>query len=343
MVIGNPPYVEYGTKLKSTYTLQESTYSTIPCANLHAFIAERCFCLTDTSTSKIGLIVPLPSMNTARMISLQRIIKPTKRNEVWISAYDERPSGLFSGVDQRLIIEIIHKSNLCSLHTTGINRWLSANRNLLFPTLRYSNQATETIALTASILKQSDMVEASILHKFYRNREISYYIPQGSTGDPIFYRTAGGRYWKVFLDKPFGTGGLSEKSAYISEPLGNLCCISLLSSDLFWWYYSIHFDMFNLKDYMIFGFRYTADETIKTRLIELGKRYLRSLIQFSEVKQINSKTKGQVSQRQYYVRKSKDIINEIDTALSIHYEISEKELDFIISYDMKFRMGDEDD
>ena len=320
--------------------MQESTYSTIACANLHAFIAERCFCLTDTSESKIGLIVPLPSMNTARMVSLQRIIKPTRRNEVWISAYDERPSGLFSGVDQRLIIEIIHNSDLCSLHTTGINRWLSAHRNLLFPTLKYSNQTTETIALTVSILKQSDMLEASVLNKFYRDREISYYIPQGTTGDPIFYRTAGGRYWKVFLNKSFGTGGLSEKRAYISELLGNLCCISLLSSDFFWWYYSTHFDMFNLKDYMIFGFRYTVDEAIKTRLKELGKRYFESLMHFSEVKQVNSKTKGLVLQRQYYVRKSKDIINEIDTALSLHYKISEKELDFIISYDFKFRMGD---
>ena len=94
---------------------------------------------------------------------------------------------------------------------------------------------------------------------------------------------------------------------------------------------------------MIFGFRYTADEAIKTRLKELGKRYLESLMHFSEVKQVNSKTKGLVLQRQYYVRKSKDIINEIDTVLSLHYKISEKELDFIISYDFKFRMGDKDE
>lgn len=31
------------------------------------------------------------------------------------------------------------------------------------------------------------------------------------------------------------------------------------SSNLFWWYYSLNFDMFNLKDYMIFSFRLTYD------------------------------------------------------------------------------------
>lgn len=38
---------------------------------------------------------------------------------------------------------------------------------------------------------------------------------------------------------------------------------------------------------------------------------------------------------------SKDIIDEIDKALAKHYGFTEEELDFIINYDIKYRMGDE--
>jgi len=38
---------------------------------------------------------------------------------------------------------------------------------------------------------------------------------------------------------------------------------------------------------------------------------------------------------------SKEIINSIDVALYKHYGFTEEELDFIINYDIKYRMGDE--
>ena len=38
---------------------------------------------------------------------------------------------------------------------------------------------------------------------------------------------------------------------------------------------------------------------------------------------------------------SKPIIDEIDWVLARHYGFSEEELDFIINYDIKYRMGRE--
>jgi hypothetical protein len=40
-------------------------------------------------------------------------------------------------------------------------------------------------------------------------------------------------------------------------------------------------------------------------------------------------------------RLSKPIIDEIDTVLAEHYGFTEEELDFIINYDIKYRMGKE--
>ena len=44
---------------------------------------------------------------------------------------------------------------------------------------------------------------------------------------------------------------------------------------------------------------------------------------------------------EYYPKLSKPIIDEIDKLLAKHYGFTEEELDFIINYDIKYRMGDE--
>jgi len=51
------------------------------------------------------------------------------------------------------------------------------------------------------------------------------------------------------------------------------------------------------------------------------------------------KATGIVSYDEFYPRKSKPIIDEIDRALAKHYGFTEEELDFIINSDIKYRMG----
>ncbi len=41
----------------------------------------------------------------------------------------------------------------------------------------------------------------------------------------------------------------------------------------------------------------------------------------------------------FYPSKSKHIIDEIDRVLAAHYGFTEEELNFIINYDIKYRMG----
>ena len=42
-----------------------------------------------------------------------------------------------------------------------------------------------------------------------------------------------------------------------------------------------------------------------------------------------------------YPKYSKKIIDSIDKVLAYHYEFSKEELDFIVNYDIKYRMGKE--
>ncbi|HEY0678134.1 MAG TPA: hypothetical protein VGD17_07600, partial [Chitinophagaceae bacterium] len=341
IIIGNPPYVEYGNELRSRYTLKN--YQTLDCGNLHAFTTERCLSLLHQH-GRLGLIVPLPAISTTRMASLQSLIKPGNQKipgrSAWIASFDERPAGLFNGVDQRLIIKLLSGlTNSPQLYTTGINRWTSSSRNKLFSLIRYTRQTEKERSYTNSILKLKHITaEKCILEKFYSNDPISLFRSRKQTEFAIYYRTAGGRYWKVVLNHPMGTGTVSEKVAFL-EGLNPYQAVALISSSTFWWYYSTHFDMYNLKDYMIFGFRFSnASESILSALNILGKQYLTSLEDNAVLQDISTKTKGIITQKIYVVNKSKDIIDDIDRVLGRHYGFSENELDFIINYDIKFRM-----
>ncbi len=55
----------------------------------------------------------------------------------------------------------------------------------------------------------------------------------------------------------------------------------------------------------------------------------------------NQKSTGKTETQSFKVQKSKPIINQIDKALAPHYGFTDEELDFIINYDIKYRMGQE--
>ena len=55
----------------------------------------------------------------------------------------------------------------------------------------------------------------------------------------------------------------------------------------------------------------------------------------------NDKRAGLLEIQSFQPRASKKIIDEIDTILAEHYGFTDEELDFIMNYDIKYRMGKE--
>lgn len=71
---------------------------------------------------------------------------------------------------------------------------------------------------------------------------------------------------------------------------------------------------------------------------DMGKHKVRRVAQ--------SERSGRVEYDEFWPRHSKGIIDEIDTVLARHYGFSGEELDFILNYDIKYRLGanaDEDE
>jgi hypothetical protein len=51
------------------------------------------------------------------------------------------------------------------------------------------------------------------------------------------------------------------------------------------------------------------------------------------------KQTGRTETQSFKIQKSKPVITQIDRLLARHYGFTEEEMDFIINYDIKFRMG----
>lgn len=73
----------------------------------------------------------------------------------------------------------------------------------------------------------------------------------------------------------------------------------------------------------------------------INKKLMLDLVKNSIIKVTEYKSKGTVEYQEFYPRYSKPIIDEIDAVLAHHYGFTDEELDFIINYDIKYRMGEE--
>lgn len=340
VIIGNPPYVEYSQVIKS-YKVKD--YSTLDCGNLHAFCLEKSIQIKQ-SNGYIGLIVPLAIISTPRMESAITLLKKT--SDAYFSNYECRPAKLFDGADVRLSIVILCpiKKVKFHFHSTKLIKFSSSERDVLFQNISYTD-LSKTIFDYSLIPKMSNGIEINIYNKLYSaKKRISNFISENSTIHCIYY-SYGFRYWAKILDKPtyFQSDNASkstgEKELYMFSKTDIPLIGLALSSTLFYWFYVATSDAHNFTKHIIYSF--PIDDFNDDQQNELFMKYQMELEENSIVKIANYKTTGTISFREYYVRKSKPTIDEIDKVLAQHYGFTDEELDFIINYDIKYRMGKE--
>ena len=341
VIIGNPPYVEYKkkdskTKLSVYDKYKLNGYNTIECDNLFAFAIERSIVLLNLG-SNWGMIVPLSSISTDRMIPLISLLHEKSSH---ISNYSWRPGRLFDGANLQLSIIIGSASTQDVLRSTKYLMWDSNTREILFSKIMYSSVEDKT--LLGAIPKLGDNVSVSILNKLRSQKQsLSSVIISRQQNDIVYYRR-GGLYWKVFVDKP--TGSSEEKVLNLIDSTNRYLIIALLSSDLWWYYFTITSDCRHLgnRDISSFPFDYKrCNTTLINELTRLGQDYVKDLFTNAENTVRIYKGLRDVECISFKVKYSKPIIDEIDKVLAKHYGFTEEELDFIINYDIKYRMGDE--
>lgn len=182
------------------------------------------------------------------------------------------------------------------------------------------------------IPKVGDEIELNILTKLYKVKTKlgDLYC---KTGDQIFYRKAGGRYYKIIMKTPSSSS--AEDNIVIPSKFVNLVGASL-SSTLFYWFWLIHSDWHNLRTSELSMFPIPFKNYSEEDLDEIEKRYnkyLEDLVQNSKIMQSGL--------RCYYARKSKIYIDEIDDFIGEKYGLEKDEIEFIKNYDSRYRINEE--
>lgn len=346
VIIGNPPYVEHSS---NDFAYSLSHLITSECGNLYGNCIERGLTI-GSANGMFSFIVPVAITCSKRM---DKVIDMLKKDSSYLlfANFDDRPGKLFEMIEHLRAAIFISSRRKCVnnryIFATKYNRWHTEHRDLLFNNLHYVQ--VDEFVNSFIIPKFSYPVECSINKKLQNCKSIiaSTYTYIGS--NKVFYRAAGGGYFLLIKNqksKTYINGKLedvkAEKFITIKNEYNSIAIGALLSSSLFYWKYIGYTDCRNLTRSFIDNFNFVADIGKDLALVESGKKLFANYEATKFTKSTTYKSTGRnVIYDEYYPKLSKSYIDKIDKLLAQHYGFTEEELDFIINYDIKYRMGDE--
>ncbi len=343
VIIGNPPYVEY-SKVRAQYQIKG--YTTEASGNLYNYILERCSNLLKQA-GHCGLIIPLSGFSTERMESYQEHIY--KRYRVLHISYfsgDAHPSIMFNGVKYRLAIIITGISNTTYpvVKTSSYTRWYANERDYLFPGLSYAQSPfTKGFLRYAKI---GDEISKRVLQKLItREPALGIYLQKKGGGHINYHRSP--VFWIRAMDfEPYFQSATRERSLdhlkdlYLATQQQARAIGAILNSTCFYYWFCVQGNCRDVAGSDITSFPTgLLDNATLVALEDTFIRLMQDLKAHSKRRAYNYVHSGRVEYEEFYPRYSKPIIDQIDHVLAKHYGFTDEELDFIINYDIKYRMG----
>lgn len=342
VIIGNPPYVEY-SKAKKTYLVKD--YQTETCGNLYVFVLERCNPILN-GNGFCGMIIPLSICSGERMELLREFTSNRYKN-LHLSNFEIFPSKLFEGAFQRLTI-ILGKNRAKDSKNkprliSRLHRWYSAERELLIDRINYTSISNkERLKLFGKYQSPSHLEVISRISS--ETSIVANHCKKQNSDSFIYYQEATNYWMKASMRVPY-----YKKNGKIAEPAHGrfihldketyACSVlSLLNSSLFYVWYITYSDGFHLSDMLVKSFP-VADELLKnSELIRFGMLLEKDIKRNASLTTRNTQN-DDIEIEVFKISLSKPIIDEIDKVLAQYYGFTEEELDFIINYDIKYRMG----
>ena len=340
VIIGNPPYVEY-SKVKREYALLPEFFPFA--ANLYSACIYRINQIK-TESGYASFIVPVSLPSTDRMQDLRQTL--LTGHSIHFTSFSTRPSKLFEGAEQRLTIFVqspLRFGQKSKLFSGGYLMWSAAERTALFPTIQYV--AVELIATRRNIWPKLNGKHGADI--FARLRGHNTLVMSGllGHGEKLYYKNTGLRYFNTVTLRPPRCWINGKPTASSRETILNVCrdakhilhCY-LLSSTFFFHYQATSncrdlnpsdinevpmpkvpkpFQAFNILSRNI-----EDDYTKKGRVICM-----------------NNKLTGEVRLESVTPARSKPLIDKIDSLFAKYVGFSPDELDYVMNYHIKYRMG----
>lgn len=317
IIVGNPPYVEYG-KLP---VKPDSNYG-----NIYADVLCNAVCELK-STGVIGFVIPLSFVATSRMQSIREDMYK-KMNRIFILNYADRPDCLFGGVHQKLSILFGMKGQgKCISYTSSYYHWYNSERRDLLNNCKIfpSHQRDQYIPKIGNVYEDSifekicNVKGESLLSLLNtQNKQSSVYLNMRACfWMKAFSFNPGSKEYKEF-------GCSSEMKPYL---------LAILNSNLFFLYWTIVSDCWHITNKELSEFSVPTNGvcldmfrilTSKLeRMLERTKKYIGSV----------------QTQYEYKHRECKPEIDAIDDALQEIYGLTDDEVAFLKEYKLKYRMS----
>ena len=344
IVIGNPPYgAKYDNQTKRYYKNIYVTAKTIRglqkgSLDTYTLFIELGYNLLRQNGS-FAYIVPISLTSSDSLTGVHRILMENC-DTIHISSYAVRPKPVFENAVVNTSILLFKKTETPCQHLYSTKMYRRGNKfdlQKLIDNLQFVDVKGQT--LYGRIPKIGSEIEKTILNKLFSHTKLVNLIK--TSGSPIIYRFAGGRYFKVVTN--YSIGSSAERTIYFANSKTANAVGCILSSNLSFWFYQIFSDNLNWKTYEIENFTIPqlSIENIEF-LNKLYSRYLSDIEAKANLRITSGESTYNVdSFKEYKIVRSKAIIDEIDDYICPLYGLTQEETDFIKNYELEFRLAGE--
>ena len=344
IVIGNPPYgAKYDNQTKRYYKNTYVTANSIRglqkgSLDTYTLFIELGYNLLRKNGS-FAYIVPISLTSSDSLTGVHRLLMGNC-DTIYISSYAVRPKPVFENAVVNTSILLFKKTETPCQYIFSTKMHRRGNEfelQRLIDNLQFVDVKGQT--LYGRIPKIGSEIEKTILNKLFNYTKLGSLIK--TSGSPIIYRFAGGRYFKVVTN--YSTGSSAERTIYFANSKIADAVGCILSSSLSFWFYQIFSDNLNWKTYEIENFtvpQLSAEDI--DYLDKLYSRYLSDIEAKANIRITSGESTYNVdSFKEYKIVRSKAIIDEIDDYICPLYGLTQEETDFIKNYELEFRLAGE--
>lgn len=350
IVIGNPPYgIPLSAKERAYVRSHYSSAQTIKgvqkgSMDSYSLFIERGFRLLHKGGTLV-YIVPISITSSDSATGIHNLLKASCA-EIRVSSYAVAPQPVFENATVNTsILEFTRTETSCErIFATKMYR-KSKDNSLGDILASLSFVDVKAVCLYGRIPKIGCEVEKRILDKLFLQKSLGVEVATLKRGDetaPVFYRSTGGRYFKVVT--PYSTGSTKEKTLVVHKSR-QFAIGACLSSSLSFWFYQIYSNNLDWRSLELFAFPVPQfKESQLSRLKALYEDYLES-IEANSMVCASSETSHYLVKnfKVYQIAPSKPLIDRIDDFIGPLYGLTPEEIDFIKNYELQFRLSDEEE
>lgn len=335
-VVGNPPYVEYRL-ISSQYSVNNNKIG-IETKNLYGLCVNRSIVLSSPE-SFFSMIVPSGIMTLEGAEKLRSLMLKSS-SDTWFSSYAIRPSKLFDGVDQRLAIFICKRSNSGEgrVYSTRYYHWSSDERDNLFETLHFIEN--QSAGMLGKIPQVGDGLGLGIISKI-GDASKPRILNRMNPANHIIHYHRSPRYWirAMNFEPHFSAPGKTRSNHHLRDlhfgkSIDAVYAASAINSSLFFFWFITIGNGRNITNYDVEMFPDAADQETK---ISISSNFDLLMEDYKKNSIIRKRSDSEF--QEFRPSKSKDIIDALDVIIGKDLGLTPEELDYVINYDIKYRMG----